>query len=95
MERVLYCTLVPKKPMISCLNHFLPIALPAVPMKICERFFLKKSCGTVIRPFAKTQFLFIETSYIQSEVDMVILHMLYFLPLSAFNTLQPHTLVNS
>ena len=99
---------VPKTSAISCLNDLRPVALTAVPMKVCERIFLEHF-KPFVTPFLDSLQFAYQSSRSCEDAVLVILEKLYsyleypnrgnharvmfFDFSSAFNTIQPHVLV--
>jgi hypothetical protein len=99
---------VPKKPVISCMNDFRPVALTSIPMKVCERFFKKWLNGYVEDYVDPLQFAY-RSSRSCTDAILVMLEelyhhtdrarfgnsvrMMFYDFSSAFNTIQPHLLI--
>ena len=100
---------VPKKPVISCMNDLRPIALTSVPMKVCERLVLNDLKSKVALHLDPMQFAYQKDRNTEDAI-LTLLELLYahlertrfgnsarvmfFDFSSAFNTIQPHLLVN-
>ena len=99
---------VPKKPVISCMNDPRPVALTSVPMKICERLFKKWLSAFVedyIDPFqfayrskrSCTDTILVMLEKLYHHTDRAregnSVRIMFFDFSSAFNTIQPHLLV--
>ena len=99
---------VPKKPVISCMNDLRPVALTSIPMKICERLFKKWLSAFVedyIDPFqfayrskrSCTDAILVMLEKLYHHTDRAregnSVRIMFFDFSSAFNTIQPHLLV--
>jgi hypothetical protein len=100
---------VPKRPVVSCMNDLRPVALTSIPMKVCERLFKKSLSQYVTGMLDPLQFAY-QSQRSCSDAILVVLESLYshlertssgnsarvmfFDFSSAFNTIQPHLLVN-
>ena len=96
---------VSKRPVITCMNDLRPIALTAVPMKVCERIFLKHF-KLLVAPFLDPlQFAYnvrcscedailVLLQYLYSHLEHQgnTARLMFFDFTSAFNTIQPHIL---
>ena len=99
---------VPKKSVISCMNDLRPVALTAVPMKLLERFFLN-NFKSIVAPFLDPMQFAYQTGRSCEDALLFLLEKLYshlerakfgnsvrlvfFDFRSAFNTIQPHLLI--
>ena len=99
---------VPKKPVISCINDLRPVALTSIPMKICERLFkewLSAFVEDYIDPFqfayrskrSCTDAILVMLEKLYHRTDRAregnSVRIMFFDFSSAFNTIQPHLLV--
>lgn len=98
---------VPKKKTIECMNDLRPVALTSIAMKVCEKIVLKNLRPQVERFLDPCQFAYQQgrgaEDAIVFKLDSVYAHLdrrgrcariLYYDFSSAFNTIQPHILVN-
>ena len=99
---------VPKKPVITCMNDLRPIALTAIPMKVLERIILNY-LKSLVAPFSDScQFAYKANRSTEDAIIFVLEKLYNFLEKSkfgnsarvmffdfssAFNTIQPHVLV--
>ena len=99
---------MPKSCAISCLNDLRPVALTAVPMKICERLFLQHLKPLVLPFLDPLQFAYQANRNCEDAVLLILEKLLSHLEYtykgfsarvmffdfsSAFNTIQPHILI--
>ena len=100
---------VPKKPGIKCMNDLRPVALTSVVMKVCERILLKRF-KVIVEPYLDpAQFAYRNNrstdDAILTALDKVYHHLegtrhgnsvrlMFFDFSSAFNTIQPHVLID-
>ena len=100
---------LPKNPVIYCMNDLRPMALTSMPMKVCERLVLDDLKSKVASHLDPMQFAYQKYRNTDDAILIILEQMyshlertrfgnsarvMFFDFSSAFNTIQPHILVN-
>ena len=64
-----------KRPATKCMNDLFPIALLTVPMKVCERLFLKHLRQLVVHLLDSLQFTYTANRSCDDVIDVLMQHL--------------------